>query len=87
MIRVFECVLLHYLEPPLKQYGDVSIVMWVWVEGFSKVMATFNHVDGSFNLSMATTGDVRMIHSLGFLGYVLHIEHISCVITNCGQHQ
>ena len=32
--------------------------MWVGGGGFSKVVATFNHVDGSVNLFMATTGDV-----------------------------
>ena len=29
--------------------------MWVGAGGFSKVMATLNHVGGSFNLFMATT--------------------------------
>ena len=55
--------------------------------GFSKVVATFNHVDGSFNLIMPTTGGVWIIPSFWIWGYVLHVEHISCVITNCGQHQ
>ena len=31
--------------------------------GFSKVVATFNHVGGSFNLFMATTGDDWIIPS------------------------
>ena len=31
------------------------------LEGFSKAVATFNHVGGSFNLFMATTGDVSII--------------------------
>ena len=35
------------------------ILEWVGVWGFSKVVATFNHVGGSFALFMATTGDVR----------------------------
>ena len=30
------------------------IRLWVGVGGFSKVVATFNHVGGSFNLFMAT---------------------------------
>ena len=36
---------------------------------------------------MATTGDVWIIPSFRIWDYVLHVEHISCVITNCGQHQ
>ena len=31
------------------------------LEGFSEAVATFNHVGGSFNLFMATTGDVWII--------------------------
>ena len=58
--------------------------LWVGVGGFSKVVATFNHVGGFFNLFMATTGDVWLTPSFRI---VLHVEHISCVITNCGQHQ
>ena len=57
------------------------------VGGFSKVVATFNHVSGSFNLFMATTGGVWIIPSFRICGYVLYVEHISCVIMNCGQHQ
>ena len=59
---------------------------WGW-GGFSKVVATFNHVGGSFNLFMATTGDIWIIPSFRIWYYVLHFEHVSCVITNCGQHQ
>ena len=54
------------------------------VGGFSKVVATFNHVGRSFNICMATTGDVWIISS--FCAH-LHVEHVACVITNCGQHQ
>ena len=36
--------------------------------GVSKVVATFNHVGGSFNLFMATTWDVRIIQSFSNLG-------------------
>ena len=32
--------------------------LWVGVRGFSKVVATFSHVGGSFNRCMATTRDV-----------------------------
>ena len=53
---------------------------------FSWVVATFSHVGGSFNLLRAATGDVWMIPSFRIWGDVLHVEHISCVITNCGQH-
>ena len=41
----------------------------------------------SFNLFLATTGDVWIIPSVRIWGYVLHVEHVSCVIMNCGQHQ
>ena len=34
-----------------------------------------------------TTRDVWIIPSFWIWGYVLHVEHISCVITNCDQHQ
>ena len=61
--------------------------LWVGVGRFSKVVATFNHVGGSFNLFMATTGDVWIIPSFRIWDYVLHVEQVSCVITNCGQHQ
>ena len=60
---------------------------WVGVGGFSKGVATFSHVDRSFNLFMATTGDVWIIPYFQVWDYVLHVEHIPCVITNCGQHQ
>ena len=60
---------------------------WVGVGGFSKVVATFKHVGGSFYLFMATMEGVWIIPSFPIWGCVLHAEHISCVITNCGQHQ
>ena len=44
-------------------------------------------VGGSLNLFMATTGGVWMISSFQIWDYVLHVEHFSCVITDCGQHQ
>ena len=68
----------------------VAEVHWRGAQGWrsvSWVVATFNHVAGSFNMSMAATGDVWIIPSFRIWGYVLHIEHISCVITNCGQLQ
>ena len=36
---------------------------WVGVGGFSKVVATFNHVGGSFNLLLPPPGDVWIIPS------------------------
>ena len=65
-------------------------VHWRSAQGWryiSWVVATFSHVGGSFNLSMAATGDVWIIPFYRMWGYVLHVEHISCVITNCGQLQ
>ena len=44
-------------------------------------------VGGSFNLFMATTGDISIIPSFRIRDYMLHVEHVSCVIANCGQHQ
>ena len=38
-------------------------------------------------LSAWATGDVSIIPSFRIWDYVLHVEHILCVITNCGQHQ
>ena len=60
-------------------------VHWRGAQGWrsiSWVVATFNHVGGSFNLSMAAAGDVWIIPSFRIWGYVLHDEHISCVITD-----
>ena len=68
-------------------FGESTWPSWVVVGGFSKVVATFSRVGGSFNLFMATTGDVWIIPSFRIWDYVLHVEHVSCVITNCGQHQ
>ena len=39
-------------------YNLLCYIEWVGDGGFSKVVATFNHVGGSLNLYMATTGDV-----------------------------
>ena len=74
LYAILSCNILCYIE-------------WVGVGGFSKVAATFNHVGGSLNLYKATTGDVWVIPSFRIWAYVLHVEHISYVITNCGQHQ
>ena len=76
------------ISPP--RHRVVVEVHWRGAQGcrsISWVVATFNHVGGSFRLSMAATGDVWIIPSFRIWGYVLHVEHISCVITNCGQLQ
>ena len=39
------------------------------------------------NLFMATIRGVWIIPSFRIWDYVLYVEHISCVTTNCGQHQ
>ena len=39
------------------------------------------------SIFMATTGDVRIIPAFRIWGCVLHLEHISCVITNWSQNK
>ena len=41
----------------------------------------------SLNVLSATTRDVWIIPSFQIYGYVLNVEHISCVIMNCHGHQ
>ena len=41
----------------------------------------------SFNFLGAMIGDVWIIPSFRIWSYLLHVEHISCVMKNCGQHQ
>ena len=53
---------------------------------FSKVVATFNHVGGLF-IFLNPTKYTSLIPSVLIWGYVLHVKYVSCVITNCGQHQ
>ena len=53
----------------------------------SWVVVPFNHVGGFFNLFLAITGVDWIIPSFRIWDYVLHVEHVSCVITNYGQHQ
>ena len=36
---------------------------------------------------MATTGEGWIIPSFRIWCYVLRVEHVTCAITNCGQHQ
>ena len=43
---------------------------------------------GPFIFSSTTTGDVWTIPLFEFgVMHMLHVEHISCIITNCGQHK
>ena len=73
-----------------RRHRVVVEVHWRGAQGWRSISwlaATFNHVCGSFNLLMAATGDVWIIPSFRIWCYGLHVEHISCVITNCGQHQ
>ena len=62
-------------------YLVTSMPEHVWVAGgggiFSKVVVTFSHVGGN----------VRIIPSFRICGYMLHAEHVLCVITNYGQHR
>ena len=56
------------LKTHLKFWPYFPEVKWLGVGVFSKVVATFNHVGGSFNLFMATTGDVWIITFFSYLG-------------------
>ena len=63
-----------------QRHRVVVEVNWHGDQGWrsiSWVVATFNHVGGSFNLSMAATGDVWIIPSFRIWGYMLHVEHIT----------
>ena len=75
----------------LHEISIYMLIYLVWISmgvgGFSKVAATFNHVGGSFNIFMAPTGGIWIIPSFRIWGIVLHVEHISCDITNCDRHQ
>ena len=57
--------------------------LWVGVGGFSKVVASFNHVGGSFDLFMATIGGVWTIPSFRIRGYVLYVDWLDwiCLMT------
>ena len=53
-----------------------SPIIWVGGDGgFSKAVAAFNHVGGSFNLFVATARDVWIIPSFGIWHYVLYVSH------------
>ena len=75
------------LKITLLNYCHISKAQSVWGLGsFSKVVVTFNHAGGSFNF-WSTTTDVWIILSFVIGDDVLHVEQVSCVITNCDQHQ
>ena len=63
------------------QTGHLSVGVGVSFWGDSHLQ----HM-GGFNILSATTGDVSIIPSIRIWGYVLHVERVSCVMTNCGQH-
>ena len=87
-ITIIKCAICRHISIQDIEHNVCTVVTDVgggW--GLSKVVATCSHVGGSFNLFMATTGDDWIIPSFQIWNYVLHVEHISCVITTCGQHQ
>ena len=46
------------------------------------------HVVGSFNIfEVPLPGMSEKFQLFLIWGYVLHVEQVSCVITNCGEHQ
>ena len=54
----------------------------------SKVVLTFNYLARSFNLfNYHYAGCANNHIYFRIWGYVLHVEHVSCAITNCGKHQ
>ena len=57
------------------------------LESFSKVVVTFNYVGGSLNCFKYHHWGCLNEPIVQIWDYVLHNEHVSCVITNCGQHQ
>ena len=60
----------------------------IWRKINNKILVLLqSYVGWSFNLFMATTGDVWIIRSFQIWDHVMHIEYVSCIITNCGQHQ
>ena len=96
-VKAVESCFDNYIRDSIISNSSIHVEYWFifasvnrYVGGFfflSKVVATLNDVGRSFNLFMATTGDVWIIPSFRIWDYVLHVEHISCVIMNCGQHE
>ena len=65
-------------------HPDIGVCLWCELRVYiSYVVATSNHVSGFLNFSDAITRDVRIIISVKIWSCVLHVEHISFVITNC----
>ena len=73
----------HYLD----QWSFINL--WVGGRGlFLRWWPPSTMWVGPLIFSNATTRDVWIVRScLRICGYVLHVKHISCDITNCGQHQ
>ena len=55
--------------------------------GGVETVVTFNLWAGPSIFSSATTEDVWIIPYLPIWGNMLNVEHVSCVITDCCQHQ
>ena len=84
-------ILIQYDKSRVRGYFNIKTSShWYRVSGgwvsFSKVVATFNHVGGSFKSFQVppTTRHVWIIPFFQIWGYVLHV---SCVITNYCKHQ
>ena len=52
---------------------------------FVIVVVTFSHVGGSFYLLNYHHREYLIIQSIQIVGCVLHVNNVSCAITNCGQ--
>ena len=68
--------------------------IWIWRRKYLAVFHdNFLWYDikkaAAFCITVMSRGhlDVWIITSLRMWGFVLHVEHMSCFITNCGQHQ
>ena len=68
-------------------HGSISALLalceWVGLGDFLRWWP-LNHLGGSFRLSLfiATTRNAWIIPSFRIWGYVLHVEHVSCIIIN-----
>ena len=61
--------------------------VWVGVGAFLRWWPPSTTWAGPLIYLWPPPGDDWIIPSFRIWDYVLHVEHISCVITNCGQHQ
>ena len=67
--------------------GVICFCYMVGLGSFSKPVVTCNHVGGSFNFFKYQHWGCLNNTIFQILDYVLHAEHISCVIMNCCQQQ